>query len=81
MIVTGGGVTGGVYNCDDTTWDDGDMFSTPNGRYVAHKTDYRAVLAEIIDLHFDEGSILDDVIPNWDNLKDDGDAYDYVGIL
>ncbi|MEM7261087.1 MAG: DUF1501 domain-containing protein [Planctomycetota bacterium] len=52
MFVAGGSVNGGVYNCDATTWAPGDMFSTPNARYVSQRTDYRAVIGEILDRHF-----------------------------
>ena len=81
MIVAGGGVVGGVYNCDATTWEEGDLFSAPSGvpRYVAHRTDYRAVLAEIIDRHFGQSTILADAIPDWDLLT--GDAFDYLEFL
>ena len=33
MFVAGGRVKGGVYNCDDSTWLRGDLFSD-NGRYL-----------------------------------------------
>ena len=81
MFLAGGGVTGGVYNCDATTWADGDLFSTPSGaaRYVSHLTDYRSVLAEIIDRHFGTPEILDDVIPGWDALS--GDEFEYLDLL
>ena len=81
LIAAGGGVSGGVYNCDAETWDDGDLLSTPAAlsRYVAHRTDYRAVLAEVIDRHFGEGGILDDAIPGWDELT--GDEFDYLDFL
>ncbi len=46
MFIAGGGVRGGVYNCDSTTWSSGDLFSQ-NERYVRHTTDFRAVFAEI----------------------------------
>lgn len=51
MFVAGGGVNGGVYNCDDTTWDDGDIFSK-RGRYLARRTDFRSVFGEIFTKHF-----------------------------
>ena len=51
MFVTGGSVNGGVYNCDASTWENGDLFSTSNGRYVAHRTDYRAIYHEVITRH------------------------------
>ncbi|MCA8959690.1 MAG: DUF1501 domain-containing protein [Planctomycetes bacterium] len=66
MFVAGGSVNGGVYNCDATTWAAGDMFSTPNGRYVSHLTDFRGVLAECLAGHFGIGATtLDVVIPGY----------------
>lgn len=65
MFVAGGKVNGGVYNCDSTTWSDGDIFSTSNGRYLAHRTDFRSILTEIFEDHFgDDASVIDRVIPN-----------------
>ena len=55
------------------------MTPTGNPRYVAHLTDFRSVLAEIIDKHFGESEILDDVIPGWDSLS--GDKFDYLDFL
>ncbi|MGE3163805.1 MAG: DUF1501 domain-containing protein [Planctomycetota bacterium] len=51
LFVAGGAVQGGVYNCDSTTWSNGDLFSTPNGRYVERRTDFRAVLGEVLVRH------------------------------
>ncbi len=79
MFVAGGSVVNGVYNCDSTTWADGDMFSTPNGRYVAHLTDFRAVLAELIDKHFDAGASLDGIIPGWSGFN--GSKFDLLNYL
>lgn len=70
MFVGGGSVNGGVYNCDSTTWRNGDMFSTSNGRYLAHRTDFRSVMAEIFRNHFgDDQSVIDKVIPNYGQLQ------------
>ena len=46
MFVAGGRVRGGVYNCDASTWSDGDLFSD-NDRYVRRRTDFRIVFGEI----------------------------------
>ncbi|MHC4627888.1 MAG: DUF1501 domain-containing protein, partial [Planctomycetota bacterium] len=65
MFVAGGQVRGGVYNCDASTWADGDMFSA-KGRYVERKTDYRAVFGEIFTRHFgDSEEMLETVIPGY----------------
>lgn len=65
MFVAGGRVRGGVYNCDASTWADGDMFSV-KGRYLKRKTDYRAVFGEIFTRHFgDSDDMLETVIPGY----------------
>ena len=47
MFVAGGRIRGGVYNCDSTTWADGDMFSRRD-RYLERRTDYRKVFEMIL---------------------------------
>lgn len=79
MFAAGGAVNGLVHNCDATTWADGDLRSTPNERYVAHRTDFRAVLAEIVERHFGLPLSLDAVIPGWAGLT--GPTFDYVNFL
>ena len=65
----GGAVNGGVYNCSRASWANGDLFSTSNSRYVAHKTDYRNVYNEILSRHLgDPDEQMDSIIPNYDNL-------------
>lgn len=65
MFVAGGGVRGGVYHCDDTTWKQGDMFSR-NDRYLSRKTDFRNVLGEVLVKHLGESTQgLDEVIPGY----------------
>jgi len=69
MVMMGGSVNGGVYNCDPTTWDHGDLFSTPTGRYVAHRTDYRAVYGEIFQKHLgDPEGRMDSIVPGYSEL-------------
>ena len=66
MFVAGGGVKGGVYNCDSKTWKNGDMFSTKNERYLLRKTDFRAVFGEIFTDHFgNTRKQLNQVIPTY----------------
>ena len=50
LFVAGGNVTGGVYNCDPSTWPAGVMFGK-DGRYLATRTDYRAIFWEILRDH------------------------------
>jgi uncharacterized protein (DUF1501 family) len=65
MFVAGGGVKGGVYNCDATTWRPGDLLSK-DGRYLERRTDYRAVFAEIFSGHFgDDAETIERVIPGY----------------
>lgn len=65
MFVAGGRVKGGVYNCDDSTWSQGDLFSDDK-RYVRRKTDFRAVFGEIFTRHFgDSQQVLVQVIPSY----------------
>lgn len=74
MFVAGGGVRGGVYNCDASTWADGDMFSI-NDRYVRRKTDYRAVFAEIFTRHFgDTDDMIEQIIPGYTQAALDNPA-------
>ncbi|MFM1944571.1 MAG: hypothetical protein RI897_3553, partial [Verrucomicrobiota bacterium] len=55
-----------VYNCDASTWAPGDMFSA-NERYLARRTDFRAVFGEIFQRYFgDVPSSLDRIIPGYD---------------
>ena len=70
MFVAGGGVKGGVYNCDRSNWKNGDMFSTKNGRYLARKTDFRSVFGEIFTDHFgNTRKQLNEVIPTYAQAK------------
>ncbi len=66
VFVAGGGVKGGIYNCDATTWKSGDMFSSRNGRYLAKRTDFRGVFGEVFTRHFgDSPDLLDTIIPGY----------------
>ncbi len=77
MFAMGGAVKGGVYNADKDRWANGDLFSTANGRYTAHRTDYRAVYHEIITGHLgDPAARIDEVIPGYSSLAGgDGAGY------
>ena len=66
VFVAGGGVKGGIYNCDSATWKNGDMFSSRNGRYLAKRTDFRSVFGEVFTRHFgDSNNLLDQIIPGY----------------
>ncbi len=65
MFVAGGRVHGGVYNCDASTWLEGDLFSA-SGRYVERRTDFRAIFGEIFMRYFgDNEEVLEQVIPGY----------------
>ncbi len=65
MMVAGGGVKGGIYNCDATSWERDAIFNV-NGRYLSHRTDFRAIFAEIFTRHFgDSPAALDAIIPDY----------------
>jgi len=53
MLVAGGRIRGGVYQCNDTSWPvgpSGALFKV-DGRYLGRTVDYRSVLGEIIRKH------------------------------
>ena len=76
MIAVGTGVNGGVYNMGENEWPDGTMA----GPYIPHTTDYRAVLAEAFERHFNIApGDLDPIIPGWDDLS--GSQFDYLNYL
>ncbi len=65
MFLAGGSVVGGVYNCDSTTWADGDLLSD-NNRYVAHRSDFRSIFGELFTGHFgDNQALVDQIIPGY----------------
>lgn len=70
VFAAGGSVKGGVYNCDATTWAPNGvgvspMFQTA-GRYLARRTDFRAIMGEIFTSHFgDATGLLDDIMPGY----------------
>jgi uncharacterized protein (DUF1501 family) len=83
MFVAGGGVKGGVYNCDKNTWKNGDMFSTNNERYLLRKTDFRSVFGEIFTDHFGNSQKqLNQVIPTYTSAKKENPKdFNKLGLL
>ncbi len=84
MFLMGGAVNGGVYNCSPERWENGDLFSTTNRRYVAHRTDFRAVYHELLTRHLgDPDGKIDTVIPNYTGLaaKDTNGYFTPLGIF
>ena len=91
MFVAGGGVNGGVYECDGTSWQtgmNGAMFGV-NDRYLQRTVDYRSVLGEVIRDHLGaDQTCLNKIIPGYanpgENLAAGGvglDGTDIVGEL
>ena len=78
MFVGGGGVNGGVYNCDAEAWPQGSMFSISRNRYLRHMTDYRQVFAEIFSWMGNDN--LNGTIPNYNSLRNRSD-FSPLGIL
>jgi len=82
MFVAGGGVRGGVYNCDATTWAPGDLFSERD-RYVRQRTDFRAVFGEIFTKHFGDDEItLEAVLPGYSQAAlDNPGEFEFLNFL
>ncbi len=82
MFLAGGSVKGGVYNCHASNWQEGDILSA-KGRYLSHRTDFRAVFAEIFQKHFgDDLATLNRVIPDYNALAAANPAeYTQLGFL
>jgi uncharacterized protein (DUF1501 family) len=82
MFVAGGKVKGGVYNCDASTWSEGDLFSAKE-RYVERRTDYRAVFGEMFMRHFgDSEEDLEQVIPGYTQAaKDKSGDFELLNFL
>ena len=82
MMLAGGNVNGGIYNCDRTSWEDDAIFQV-NGRYLSHRTDYRAIFAEIFTRHFgDSSAALDSIIPGYnDAVRMDADKFKFLDFL
>ena len=82
MFAAGGRVQGGVYNCDASTWSEGDLFSA-SGRYVERRTDYRAIFGEIFMRHFgDNEEVLEQVIPGYTQAAQNNPGdFDFLNFL
>jgi uncharacterized protein (DUF1501 family) len=64
-LVAGGGVNGGVYNCDASTWEPGAMFAI-DGHYLSHRSDFRALFWETLRDHMGASpSAADTVFPGY----------------
>lgn len=67
-FVAGGGVNGGVYNCDPSTWPPGVMFGD-SGRYLTMLTDFRAIMWEVLRDHMGASTAtVDAVFPGYSGL-------------
>ncbi len=69
LFLEGGGVNGGVYNCDPSTWPAGVQFGI-DGRYLLERTDYRAVFWELLRDHMGaSAATVDSVFPGYTALN------------
>ncbi len=77
IFLMGGAVNGGVYNCSPDRWENGALFSTPDRRYVSHRTDYRRVYYELLAQHMgDPEDRIDTIIPGYsDAATRDSNGY------
>ena len=74
MFVAGGGVKGGVYNCDAATWEANAMFNKRD-RYLSRRTDFRSIFGEIFTGHFgDSRASLDVTMPGYNFAEEDAPA-------
>ena len=82
MFLAGGSVVGGVYNCDSSTWADGDLLSA-NNRYVEHRTDFRSIFGEVFAGHFgDDPALIEQIIPGYgDAALADPTAFAPLGLF
>jgi uncharacterized protein (DUF1501 family) len=68
VMAAGGPIRGGVYNCDPSTWvagPNGVMLGV-EGRYLVHRTDYRALFWEILRDHMGaDPAAADTVFPGY----------------
>lgn len=64
MMLAGGAVTPGAYNCGSDTWfESGSSPLEPDGA-LSYRTDFRTVLAEVFT-HIGLGGDLGTIVPNW----------------
>jgi uncharacterized protein (DUF1501 family) len=82
MMVGGGSVTGGVFNCDAASWEAGAQFARRE-RYLSRKTDFRAVFGEIFERHFgDDPSLFEAIMPGYTIDKFDYPSeFNYMNFL
>jgi uncharacterized protein (DUF1501 family) len=65
-LLAGGRVRGGVHHCDPVSWPANATLFSADNKYVAHRTDYRVLYAEILQHMFAlNGGQLDQVLPDY----------------
>ncbi len=73
MLVAGGKIKGGVYQCDNASWKTGPqgvMFGA-NSRYLSRSVDYRSVFGEIVRDHLGASAAqLEEVSPGYGNPRE-----------
>ncbi|RMF70844.1 MAG: DUF1501 domain-containing protein [Acidobacteria bacterium] len=68
VLLAGGGLSGGVYNGDASTWEPGVMFGV-EGRDLLHRTDYRALFWELLRDHMGaDPATVDAIFPGYSSL-------------
>lgn len=79
-LLAGGRVHGGVHHCDPVAWPSGATLFSEDNRYVAHRTDYRALYAELLANHFGlDSASIDAVVPGFSSLT--GSEFQPLGLF
>ncbi len=79
-LLAGGRVIGGVHHCDPISWPSGATLFSDAGKYIAHRTDYRALYAEVLRHHLQiSDPDLDSVIPGFTQLS--GPEFQELGLF
>jgi len=79
-LLAGGRVRGGVHHCDPVSWPAGATLFSADNKYVAPRTDYRVLYAEILQQHFALDTALRDlVLPGYGALP--GGEFQPLGLF
>ena len=79
-LLAGGSVLGGVHHCDPVSWPAGATLFSDGNKYIAHRTDYRALYAEVLRHHLQIADAdLDQVIPGFLQLA--GAEFQELGLF
>ena len=79
-LLAGGRVRGGVHHCDPVSWPAGATLFSADNKYVAPRTDYRVLYAEILQDHFAlDAGVRDQVLPGYSALT--GSEFQPLGLF